>query len=327
MSITGKELAVAADGRSWLLADVTIHASTVDGWLLWSPNRPVLAVDPNSGRYRLGLTVIRRADATVGGTALVVVAVAPLIDPGQLRRLWLAGRPGPPPRFLPLPMRQVRARLLLGPDGGSVLNPAGGADTRGAAVSGGMVSFLLDLPAEEARRWADTLRRDRGIPAGVRITYRYPRRLPDTGARVLVHGRRALAGLAAALPACADGRPAGDLPRLRAAWRLLVAEGSVEVVPLARKTLADGRELLETLSDQAMERMFDSLFEPLGEPELPRAEGPVYALAWRRACDAVDLTVEVRCSGWTWLDASIDADFSGPIDGLDERYLNEISLS
>jgi hypothetical protein len=175
VSFAGQELAVAVSGRRWALGDVTVHQSEAPGCLLYAAAAPRLATDPDSGRHRYALTVVRSGPRLVRGAVLLAATIAPPVDAAGVHERWLAAgldSVEARPRFAPLPLREVRARLLVGRGAGNVLQPPGGADGDGVAVAGDTVAFLVELDGA-TELWADALRA-RGIPAGVRFSYRYP---------------------------------------------------------------------------------------------------------------------------------------------------------
>jgi hypothetical protein len=90
--------------------------------------------------------------------------------------------------------------------------------------------------------------------------------------------------------------------------------------------------MVTTFATQAQQQLFSSLFQPA--PEIKDAEagntsglygGTNFALKWRQESESTDLNLTLRFKGWTWLQASMDADLTTLFSELDESYVTEVN--
>jgi hypothetical protein len=218
------------------------------------------------------------------------------------------------PRFVPLPVHDIR--LTHTADASQVRTaPA-------AAGSNESKTLALELSATGARDWVRTIREKATVPGNVRLTYTYPQMMPTATATVVLHGARVYTCLSTILKKANDGSLYGRSDDIRAAWGSLVRTGEVEISlvdsPMDDPTNSRA-DLLDRLSDQACQQLFDVLFAPYVSQTSDA--GSFYALRWRRPADAADSSMTITVIGWVWLSASLEAQLSALLGALDESYL------
>ena len=345
-SFLTEELGVAQSGVKWDLKDFKVWGSTRPDVLLFSPRQPVLAKNLDTGRYQAAVSQYREQKpdgsyAITGGSAIFTITSAVQFDPqefAELKQQWItemaAIGPEPPknPRFVPLNVQKGEAQVLINPRSG-VPNQA--HSDKDIGTPGGMNSYLVELTDLGAQEWTQAIEGHKGIPAGVKMTYQYLRMMPDVGAQVIVHGRRAFTHLSGALDVSVDHFLYGGSAKIEAAWENMVREGAIEIVfiggDLPPELEALRKELTTTFADQAREYFFKALFEP--KPDVKPAEaghtgglmgGSNFALKWKSESESIDLEQTIRFKGMTWLRASSDADLATLFAVLDDSYVNKV---
>lgn len=342
-SFLTEELGVAQNAVKWDLKNWKIWGATRPDVLLFTPRQPVLAKDLETGRYQAAVTQYREQKpdgtyGTTGGSALFTITSAIQFDAqefAELKQQWMdeMAMVGPEPpknaRFVPLSMEKGEAQVLINPRSG-VPNQAN--NDKDIGTPGGMNSFLVELTSLGAQEWAQAIEGHKSIPAGVKMTYLYDRMLPDVGAEVIVHGKRAFDHLSGALDVSVDHFLYAGSAKIEAAWENMVREGDIEIVyiggGLPPELEALRKDLTNTFADQAREYFFKMLFEP--KPDVEPAEagdhkglmgGTNFAFKWRSENESIDLRQTFRFKGMTKLKASCDADLATLFAVLDKSYL------
>ncbi len=344
-----EEVGVAMSGVKWDHHQFKLWQSTRDNIILFTPKQPRLAMGAN-GRYQFGLSQFRQqVDGTykiTGGSSLFTITSAIQYDEREiddLKEAWLNtmyASDHPPQvrdrnqiKFVPLNVQKGRAQVLINPVSGT---PNQAHTDANIGTPGGTNSFLVELTELGAQEWAQGVREGTNIPAGVKMDYEYLRMMPDTGARVKVHGRRLFRHISGALNVSGRGLFYGGSAKIEAEWEKMVREGVVTVefigTGLPPELEEIRQELVSTFADQARTQLFESLFEPAPDVEPAEAGdtrgifgGANFAFKYKREEEVTDLEQEVRFSGWTWLRASMDADLTSMIADLDESYLTEVN--
>jgi hypothetical protein len=192
---------------------------------------------------------------------------------------------------------------------------------------------MLQLTELGAQLWAQGLKDRTAIPVGVKFMYEYLQMMPDVGARVSLNGRRAFEHLSGALSASYKSGVYGGSAKLEAEWQEMTRTGVVQIEFIGAGTPEIDKmrqELVSTFAKQAQEAWFKMLFEPMLPDAAAKAGtteggfgGVNFALKWKKESEAVDLNLELRFSGYTWMKASMDA---GPeiLSPADSSYLTEV---
>jgi hypothetical protein len=336
-----EELGVTTSGTYWEIGDFQLWPSTQPEVIFFLARKPMLARNAADGRYQAALSVFHQrvegANKIIGGSAMFTITTAVQHEAQSFERLkeqWRAaifdaGYSGSRnPGFIPLPIRKVEARVLIDPQSGQARAAGDAPDT---GTPGGTTSFLVDLTELGAREWAHGIQMHQDIPAAVSIAYEYPRVLPELAAQVRGSGRRIFARLSEELRHSPDGLLYGSSARIKEVWENLVRTQVLEVdVPggLPPELDALRQTLVSTFAEQARQYLFDSLFAPMPRVERPQAGdqsgGAYYACRWRREADAVDVNLELRFEGWTWLMARMDADARTLFEPIDETSINRV---
>lgn len=336
-----EELGVTTSGTYWEIGDFQLWPSTQPEVIFFLTRKPMLARNAADGRYQAALSMFHQrvegADKIIGGSAMFTITTAVQHDARSFERLkeqWRtailgAGYSGSrTPRFSPLPMRKVEARVLIDPQSGQA---RGAGDEPDTGTLGGTTSFLVDLTELGAREWAQGIQMYQDIPAAVSIAYEYPRVLPELAAQVRGSGRGIFARLSSELSHSPDGLLYGSSARIKEVWENLVRTQVLEVDVsggLPPELDALRQTLISTFAEQARQYLFDSLFAPMPRVERPQSGdesgGAYYACIWRREADAVDVKLELRFEGWTWLMARMDADARTLFEPIDGTYINRV---
>lgn len=319
-----EKIGVTSGGAHWDVEGYRLFASAIQGVVLYVPN--MLRLAREGGRYRAGLTCtqswngngyeVRGGSALLGlfGDESVENDASALAD--QWRRVLLntGYKESPSPRFLPLPLREVRLT--------STADAAQARATEEPASSQNSRTLVLDLTAAGVQAWERAIREKSPVTGGVRLSYLYPQLMPQATARVTLHGPQVHAQLVATLSKAVDGTLYGRSDEIRAAWSALVRGGAIEISLFDTPPLDPAvprAEILDRISEQAREQLFDTLFEPW--PCSASGTGSLYALRWKSASDATNAGLTVTVEGWTWLRASLEAELSALLGALDESYI------
>lgn len=313
-----EQFGVANSAAHWDVEGFRLWQSTEPGVILYVPREVRLAKDAE-GRYNATLTQTQRwrvgaYDVTGGSAALCVFADLPP-DSDAARRLedqWTRvvmnmGYKGPMrPRFLPLPVREVRLTVSMDASQGRVAEDvAGKAESRSA---------VINLTSTGTREWVRAIRDKAAISGGIRIAYTYPQMMPQVTATATMHGSRTYALLAAALQRAADGTLYGSADDIHALWPSLVRNGAVEISVTDSPKTDSRADLIDRLSEEAREQFFEVLFHPY--------TGSSYALRWRGLDDVSDFGMTIAVEGWTWLSASLNGELSALLKALDDSYIH-----
>ncbi|MFT3770926.1 MAG: hypothetical protein QM820_36365 [Minicystis sp.] len=338
------EFGVAMSGVDWDIGNFKLYQSTDPSVILFITKQPHIAKN-DKGRYQVAVSTYRQqVEGTykiTGGSAVFTITSALQLDAQQLaeqQEIWRAqmkgmGRPMPDnPRFIALNTQKGRAEVLINEVSGV---PHQAHNDKDIGTPGGTNSFMIKLTELGAQEWAQGIRDRTAIPAGVKMKYEYLRMLPTCGARVLVHGQRVFEHISAALDVSVQGFPYGGSAKIEAAWDKLVASGAIEIIfagqlsPDAEKIRT---ELVTTFANQAREQLFNRIFAPLPQVDPAQAGktsgtfgGANFALKYKKASEVMDESLDLKFEGWTWLEASMDADCSALFSDLDPSYLTEVN--
>lgn len=340
-----EEIGVAMSGVKWDVGRYKLWQSTRPDIILFTPKQPSLALGSN-GRYQCAVSQFRsQVEDTykiVGGSAVFTITSAVQHDARafeELKEQWKtemnATGPAPHanPRFIPLNIQKGRAQVLINELSGAADEAHTDANI---GTPGGTNSFLVELTEEGAQEWVQGIREGTAIPAGVKMDYEYLRMMPDVGAEVRVHGRRAFRHLSTDLNVSVGGFYYGGSLDIEAAWEKMVRDGTVEVTFIGTglpPELEDiRRDMVSSFADQARQQLFDSLFQEAPNVEPAEAGdtsglfgGANFALKYKKEEEITDLNLELRFKGWTWLRASMDAELTSLFSELDETYVTEVN--
>lgn len=339
-----EEFGVASSGVKWDIGNFKLYQSTNPNVILYITKQPQIARN-DKGRYQIAVTQFRQqVDDTykiTGGSAVFTITTAPQIDRKQLEMLqeqWRAemagsGLPVPSsPRFVPLNTQRGRAEVLINEMSGT---PHTAHNEKDIGTPGGTNSFLIKLTEAGVQEWAQGIREKTAVPAGVKLKYEYLRMMPTCGARVICHGRRFFQHISGALDVSVQGFYYGGSAKIEAAWENMTRDGTIEIVfsgQLPPEQEAIRQELVTSFANQARQQMFDSLFAPLAKVDPAQAGktrgvfgGANFAFKFKRVTEVTDLTLDLKFEGWTWLEASMDADCTTLFAELDESYLTEVN--
>jgi len=322
-----EQLGVASNAIYWDVGRFRLWQSTVPEVILYVARDMGLAKE-DSGRYRAAFTEVRRWSGgsyeVMGGSAILGVFGDLSIEEEGTRELeeqWarvvlnMGYKGAMRPRFLPLPVRDVRLMAIIDASQVCVAEPPGSA--------GESRTLMFDLSTAAARAWERAILEKSTVPGGVRLFYVYPQMMPQATATVTIHGLRVYASLTAMLNKADDGTLYGSSDDIRSAWSSLVRGGAIEI-SLTGSPPVDSTnsraDLLDRLSEQAREQLFDLLFTPYVSKT--SGAGSFYALRWRTLVDVTDLGMTITVEGWTWLSASLDAEISALLGALDESYVH-----
>jgi hypothetical protein len=344
--ILREELGVALSGVKANVAGYKLWQSTSEDVFLFTRAQPALARGDN-GRYQVAVTTHRqqvpdRGLAITGGSAIFTVTSAVDYDATKFEQMTQAfqagvvgaGAPDRKYKFVPLNTRKGMAQVLIDPASGTQLESFNGKDV---GTPGGTMSFLVQLTETGAQEWAQGVRERSHIPAGVKYQYEYLTYVPPCGATVTLHGQRVFEHLSAALDASVQfGGFYGASAKLAAEWENMTRNGGIEVefvgTGLSPELEKIRMDLTTTFADQAREKWFSLLFEPA--PKVEEAKpgttsgvygGANFALKWKKASEAIDVSQTITLKGWSWLTMSADADISTMFADLDDQYLTEVN--
>jgi hypothetical protein len=340
-SFLSETLGVASSGVSWDVGDFKIWQSTRPDVALFIKKRPELIIN-SDGRYAVAVTTLSqqqpdRSIKIIGGSAAFSITSAVQWNPQQFQQAqdsWRAAMglaSNRPIKFVPLNVQKGQAQVLINPTSGK---PNQAHNDKDVGTPGGTLSFLVELTELGAQEWAQGIKNKTAIPAGVKFMYEYLRLLPPVGSIVTVHGQSVFEHLSAALNVSYDGFFYGGSAKIEAEWENMQRSGAVEVVligtlPPELEQLRD--TLTSTFASQAREIFFNQIFAP--KPDVKPAQagsggglfgGANFALKWKKATDAIDLSQTIRFEGYTWLPASMDTDLTTLFAHLDSSYVNEV---
>jgi hypothetical protein len=345
-----QELGVAMSGVKWDIGNYKLWQSTEPDIILFTAKQPTLATGQN-GRYQMAVSQFRQqvedetGDDTykiTGGSAVFTITSALQHDAQafeQLKEQWRAEMAGigpmPPanPRFVPLNTQKGTAQVLINPMSGT---PDQAHNDVNIGTPGGTNSFLVELTALGAQEWSQGIREQTAVPAGVKMMYEYLRLLPTVGAEVKIHSEKMWTHFSASL-GTSGGFLFGSSAQIDAAWEQMKRSGDVEVrfigTGLDPALESIRTELVNTFIGQVQQRVFDALFAPA--PEVDDASsggggggllgGTKFAAKFKRVEEIVDIQQTVSFEGWTWLQASMDADMTTLFSELDETYVTEVN--
>lgn len=336
-----EEFGVAMSGVKWDSGNFKLYQSTDPNVVLYVTRQPQIAKN-DKGRYQIAVSEYRQqTEGTykiTGGSAIFTITSAPQFDKKQfadLQEQWRAemGGNGPRnPRFIPLNTQKGKAEVLINELSGV---PHQAHNDKDIGTPGGTNSFLLKLTELGAQEWAQGIREKTAIPAGVKIKYEYLRMMPTCGAKIVVNGRRVFEHLSAALNVSVNGFWYGGSAKLEAEWENMTRNGAISIT-IAGQLPPDlekmRQELVSSFSNQAREQLFASLFAPVAKVDPAQAGstsgvfgGANFALKYKRATEVTNLSLDLKFEGWTWLEASMDADCSALFSNLDASYLTDVN--
>ena len=341
-----EETGVALSRVQVAVAGFNLWQSTREGLFLFTRAQPALARGDN-GRYPVAVTTHRqqvpdRGLAVTGGSAIFTVTSAVQYDAAKFAEMTqafrtgvvAAGAPDRDYKFVALNTRKGMAEVLINAASGRQREDFDGKDK---GTPGGPMTFLVELTELGAQEWAQGIRQRSHIPAGVRYQYEYLTYVPPCGATVVLHGQRVFEHLSAELNASVQfGGFYGASAKLNAEWESMQRSGAIEIVfdggGLPPELEKIRTELTTSFANQAREEWFKLLFEPAPEVEPAKAGtttgfygGANFALKWKKATEAVDLSQQITFRGWTWLTTSADADITTMFADLDDQYLTEVN--
>jgi hypothetical protein len=298
------QLGVAASGDRTDVGDFVLWKSTDPEIMLYAPKRPMLA--QNSDRLSATISQFQQwqngSYQMTGGSALLTLTSP--VPSTQLQTQWrkLLCLETLTPRFLPLPMQNYRAQVLIDTSLGQQSDRSTGE------------SLLLELTAAGIEQWSKGIKAKSAIAGMVKVTYDYPRLMPAVSAQVTLHGLRVFNSLTQLLHQT-NGIYGGSASDIQAAWTVLLSQGDIAIQLLNAAAEVTLPEMIKTFSEQAKQQIFQILFA---------AKGDRYELRWRSRLDAGNLSLMVRCEGWTWLEGTQEISLETLLKGLDDRYLNAV---
>lgn len=339
-----EEFGVAMSGVKWDIGNFKLYQSTDPNVILYVTKQPQIAKN-DRGRYQIAVSEYRQqAESTykiTGGSAIFTITSAPQIDRKQLeeqQEMWRtemqgSGLPVPRnPRFIPLNTQRGKAQVLINELSGV---PHQAHNDQDIGTPGGTNSFLIKLTELGAQEWAQGIRNKTAVPAGVKMKYEYLRMMPTCGARVVVHGERMVQHISTALDVSVNGFWYGGSAKIEAAWEQMTREGTIEIVFVGQLPPDQEQiraELVSTFANQARAQLFESLFAPLPQVDPAQAGrsggvfgGANFAFKYKRSTELTDLGLDLNFEGWTWLEASMDADCTALFSGLDESYVTDVN--
>lgn len=340
-----EELGVAMSGVKWDVAGFKLYQSTNDNIILFVPTQPRIAVNPENGRYQIAVSSFRQQKEgtykITGGSAIFTITSAVQFDSGAfeaVKQQWISEMKGkgpqPPnnPKFVPLNIRKGKATVLINPISGK---PNAAHNDPDVGTPGGTNSFLVELTDLGAQEWVQGIKNKTNIPAGVKFSYEYMQFLPTCGARVHADANRVFQHISTALNVSYEGWFYGGSTQIEAAWESMRREGIIDITfvgTLPPELESIRQNLVTTFSDQAREQLFDSLFKPA--PDIKPAQagdtkgcfgGANFAFKYKSVEEVTDLDLTLKFEGWTWLNASMDADVTTLFANLDNSYINEVN--
>lgn len=322
-----EQLGVASDAKYWDVGRFRLWQSTAQEIILYVTRDLGLAKE-RGGRYRAAFTKAQRwsngSYEIIGGSAILGVFGDPSIDVESMQELeaqWTRvvlnmGYKGPTqPRFLPLPVRDVKLIAMIDDSQARV--------TQSPDSYGESKTLMVDLSATAAQAWGRAILEKSTVPGGVRLSYVYPQMMPQATATITIHGARVYAHLTAAFSKADDGTLYGSSDNISSAWSSLVSGGVIEISLMGSPAVDSTNsraDLIDQLSEQAREQIFDLLFTPYTFKS-PNA-GSFYALRWRTPAEVTDLGMKITVEGWTWLSSSLEAEITALLRNLDESYIH-----
>lgn len=348
MSSIRSKYCIALSGEKWSVGNVALWQSTDDDVILFTPNQPTLARNPENKKYQAAVSQFRvQKDGTyqtVGGAALMTIDTGITYDAqvfNQIKEQWreevlASGRARTrEPRFVPLATRGATAELLI-PEISGMPSQAT-IDNKEFGTIGSPVSLLANLTREGAQEWVQGIQERKNIVAGVMIRYEYLRALPASSIHVSINGSRVFRHLSAHLNSSLRGFWYGGSLDIQAQWESMVREGAITIEVFGLDSLPGGMEelrqnIMNTFMEQAFQNFFPMLFEPKPDVEDAQAGntkgvlgGTNFALKWRKESDVTNLSLNMEFNGFSWLKGSMDADVTTLLSGLDNSYVNEVN--
>lgn len=321
------QLGVATSGEHWDVGDFVLWQSTDPEIILFVAKQPIVAKSSDSDRVQAVITQFQQWQSgtyrVTGGSALLTITARieeQVGDFSQLQEQWRTflhnqgAIESATLKFLPLPIQNYKLQVLLDP-------ALGQAQTTDTAPSSEAAAVNVTLTEAGINQWSRGIKEKAAISGGIKVTYEYPRLMPEVSARVTVRGIRVFNGLSNTLQRGNDGTVYGSRTEIQTAWNDLVNQGDIEIKlsgKLPPELEPQRADLLKTFSDQAQQQLFDSLFVAIP------AMDTFYALRWRKRTDAHDLSVELKYEAWNWLQGSMDIGLTQLLQKLDDRNLSVV---
>ncbi|MBD2166179.1 hypothetical protein H6G04_17430 [Calothrix membranacea FACHB-236] len=334
------EIGVSPSGLNWDIDNFRLWESTQADVILYIPLQPKLAINLENQRYQVGVSIFHQWQASqdniTGGHVNFTLTTKTELSPQaweELQAKWLKeitkqGYSGSlKPKFLPLPIRQLTAQILLDPQIGQVKQPGENNTT----PDHNETCFLwLDLTAKGGVAWEQGLKLHPLPAADVQLEYEYPQLLPAISARIHVDGKRVYHTVTAVLKLGKDGYYYGDASQIKAAWENAVKEKAIDVEligTLPAELEATRQNLVNNFIEQTRQRLFTLLFSPQVGTVSPSEKGDnstIYILQWQKDTDTLDLTFQLRVEGWTWLKGYMNTDINTLFQNIDSNYINTV---
>ncbi|MDZ7962155.1 MAG: hypothetical protein RMY34_30505 [Aulosira sp. DedQUE10] len=334
------EIGVSPSGLKWDIDNFCLWESTQADVILYIPRQPKLAINLENKRYQAGVSIFHQwqadKDNITGGHVNFTLTTKTQLSPQvweELQAKWLKeitkqGYSGSlKPKFLPLPIRQLTAQVLLDPELGQVKQPGDDNTTPDTSET----YFLwLDLTAKGGVVWEQGIKLQRLPAADVQLEYEYPQLLPAMSARVHIDGKRVYSAVTAVLNLGKNGYYYGNASQIQAAWANAVKEKAIDVellgtLPAQLETTR--QNLVNNFIEQTRQRLFNLLFSPQVGTVNQSDNGDnstIYILQWQKDTDTLDLTFQLRVEGWTWLKGYMNADINTVFQTIDSSYMNSI---
>lgn len=308
---------------------------------LWQSSRPDLYYVEGAypafmadaeGRFKANIVAFTtrpgpttRFSRVVGGTAELVVthAAAPLsrssvaVYRAVLRReknvAWNAAQ------FEALPVRDVRAELILPAEVGQVRNLAN--------------AVRVDLSPLGAQEWLYGIKSGSLVRGWMKLSYYYPYVLPVES--IGVEAARGVLGRVAEFIGSYDGGVCyvTDAEIMRV-WSMLVEEGLVRIVGISVGDVEwdEWNGLLDIVMDQARQYWADAFFAPVCGAVEQGSEADVrgelmYALKENNSFEFACPLLKAQDDGLVWLRRSTEISVMDLLANLDTSYMASVSLS
>ena len=341
-SILQDSFGVSMSGDHWDIDGYRLWSSTNPETILYCTTQPSLAKNSATGRRQASLTIFRKWQngeyAISGGSALLSIDASGGLEGRELTKAMNQWRyvlenrgyaSASKAMFERLTIRNARFQVLIDQQYGR-LNPGSMVDQ--VDDLSGSHSVLVELTAKGAAEWFRAITSGGTVAGTIKVSYEYPRLMPDVDAYVAVKGTRVYLHLSQVLHKSTDVIYGNDT-EIKSAWDKLFAEGAIAITMngLLQPDLQSKRqELLDTFAGQAREQLFAQLFEPMPvTPSATAANGTTptpanYALKWRKTSDAIDFNFTLKFEAWNWLEESMATDIGVLIKGLDESYVSTV---
>lgn len=341
-SFLTETLGVASSGVMWDVGNIKLYQSTLPDTVLYITRVPELLKDAK-GRYQVAISSYsqQQPDGGIkitGGAAQFAVTSAIQYDAKALQEAQASWRAAmgvsdsAKVKFVPLLTQKGEATLAIPAQSGT---PDKAHNDKDIGTPGGVTSFLVNLTELGANEWVQGVRSKKGVPAMIKMTYEYLRLMPEVGARVHADAKRVFQHFSTALDVSYDGIFYGGSAKIEAAWQSMQRDGILKVdfygMGLPPDLEKIRQELVATFVQQAQQQMFNLMFKPAPNvtPAQPGDSGGVFgganfALKYSRESESMNIDLDLKFHGWTWLRSSMDAPVGSMLANLDNSYISEV---